>query len=364
MRFTSFVPSRSAAASSGELAAARAHASLAALGVKGLIGVTGLLLIACQDAPVDLGDAVDAPPPAPPAPPAEPPAGAVIDLGIEAPPTHSMDGFSLPERVGSRIASWSEGELSTIAFDVRGGAKSYQVAFLAEPYHMLGEVRVGISLNKRPLTETTVLRGWRAYRVVAPGDRVGAGHNVLAFHYSKTGRPSDFDPRSNDLRELSVRFDQIQVQPITDSVELAFGSKNALALAALGDGWARDPSDRGTGTWTIASRALIEFQLARPEAGPSVYSLSLAARTPRGVAERSVSLTLNGAPLGTLRFQDEKATAVVDVPAERLKADNELALEFSKLEPPAALDRNSKDSRLLGLRVFELDVAPKALASQ
>jgi hypothetical protein len=325
------------------------------------IGFVGLLATGCQGAPVDVGDPVDVPLPAPVS---ELPPGAVIDLGIDAVPSHPLEGFSLPERAGSRLASWSEGERSTITFELRGGAKEYLVAFLAEPYHMLGEVPIGIALNKRPLADTTLTRGWRAYRVLVPGDRIGAGHNELSFHYAKTGRPSDFDPRSNDVRDLSVRFDQIQVQPITDRADLAFGSKNAPALAALGDGWARDPSDRGTGTWTIANRAIVTFTLARTEASPSVYSLSLAARTPRGVAERDVSLSLNGASLGRLTFRDTKTTAVVDVPSERLKAENELVLEFSKLEPPTELDPSSKDTRLLGLRVFELRVAPKALASQ
>jgi hypothetical protein len=325
-----------------------------------LAGVA-LLSFACDGAPVDVGDAVDVPPAAPPA---ELPQGAVIDLGMDAAPSQPMEGFSLPERVGSRLASWSEGELSSVAFQLRGGAREYEVAFLVEPYHMLGDVPVGISLNKRSLVDTTLAPGWRAYRVVVPGSRIVAGQNELAFHYEKTGRPSDFDPRSSDVRELSTRFDQIQVQPITERVQLAFGSKNALALAALGDGWARDPGDRGTGTWTVANRAVITFHIAMPEARFAQYGLSLSARTPRGVVDRSVSLTLNGAPLGRLAFHEKKATLVIDVASERLKAENELVLEFAKLEPPTRADPRSTDKRLLGLRVFELEVAPKALASQ
>jgi hypothetical protein len=167
------------------------------------------------------------------------------------------------------------------------------------------------------------------------------------------------------VRSLSVRFDQIQLAPITERAQLAFASKNALALAALGDGWARDPSDRGTGTWTIANRAQITFHIVAPGTTPgaSSYRLALTARAPQGVAERNVKLTLNGAPLGASVFGPTKATNSFDVPAARLAAKNELWLEFAQLASPAQLDAESKDKRLLGLRVFELDVAPRDGAS-
>jgi hypothetical protein len=332
-------------------------------------GVAAGLVTACQGAPVDIGDVEEAELAPPPAAPAVLPAGVVIDLGSGVPPSQTLQGFSIPEPVGARLASWSEGAVSTIFFDVQGGADQYLVAFLAEPYHMLGEVPVGVSLNGRLLLDTTLATGWRGYQVVVGGDRIGAGKNQLSFRYAKRGRPSDFNSESSDVRDLSVRFDQVQVQPITVRAELSFGCKNALALAALGEGWARDPNDRGTGTWTIAKTALINFHLLLPPVATSAgaatgsadapaYTLSLSARTPRGVAERSVSLKLNGAALGPLSFHETKGTGVIEVPVGRLKAENVLALEFARLESPAQLDPTSKDARLLGLRVFELQVAP------
>jgi hypothetical protein len=296
---------------------------------------------------------------------AEHPASAVVDLGSDDGPRQLVEGFSLPERVGARLASWSEGELSTVAMNLRGGAGDYRVAFLAEPYHRLGTVGVSLALNGRPLGEAELTKGWRAYQLPVSGDRVVAGRNVLSFQYSKTGRPSDFEPQSTDVRSLSVRFDQIELAPISERARLAFGSKNALALAALGDGWARDPSDRGTGTWTIAKRAQLTFHLVAPgtEPGPG-YRLTLTARAPQGVLERKVVLTLNGAPLGSLVFAATKTAASLDVPAERLRAENELWLEFDRLESPAQLDAESKDKRPLGLRVFGLDIGPNDPSGQ
>ena len=192
------------------------------------------LLASCQGEPADFRNTVEEEVPAPK--PVEYPASAIVDLGSDDGPRQRLEGFSMPERVGARFASWSEGELSTVKVDLRGGARDYLVAFLAEPYHRLGAVTVNLSLNDRPLGETQLERGWRAYQLPVTGDHIRAGRNTLAFQYSRTGRPIDFEPRSSDVRALSVRFDQVQIAPIGDRVKLGFGSKNALALAALGEG--------------------------------------------------------------------------------------------------------------------------------
>ena len=324
------------------------------------LAVAGALLgaLACQGLPADLGD------------PGEPPAaaaelqlgsyapGSVIDLGSESGPNHTAIGFSMPERVGPRRASWSEGDLSTVAFNLRGGEKDYLVAFLGEPYYALGEVPVSVAINKRPLGETSVAGGWRAYSFVASGGLFNPGRNELAFRFAKTGRPSDLDPQSNDLRELGVRFEQIQIQPIGVSAELALGSQSAIALAALRDGWVRDPGDRGTGTWTLGERSVMAFHLVKTEQTPG-YRLAITARAPRGARDRPVALSLNGAPLEKLTFGDKKQTVIIEVSKERLRFENELVFEFEQLEPPSELDPASKDTRPLGLRVFELNVTPR-----
>jgi hypothetical protein len=281
--------------------------------------------------------------------------GVVLDMGAEDSSRHVVGGFSSPEPAGSRRASWSEAEVSTVAFQLQGGAKRYQVTFLAEPYHELGDVTVGVALNNRRTGEAQISRGWRSYRVVVPGDMLQRGRNELSFHFSKTGRPSEFDPRLNDVRELGARFEQIEVQPVTSRLDLAFGSRNALALAALGEGWDRDPGDRGTGTWTLGQRSVIRFAIDRVE---GAYRLELEARAPRGISARSVRLSLNGASLGELAFADSKSTHSLELPADRLRAENELVLEFGQLDPPADVDPKSNDTRLLGLRVFHLEVTP------
>jgi hypothetical protein len=340
--------------------ATRAVRAQSVLGPSRLLGAAAALLgaLACKGLAVDVGD-----PDEPRAAAAELPLGSyapgtVIDLGSEGGPNHTVAGFSLPERIGPRRAAWSEGDVSTVAFNLRGGEKQYLVAFLAEPYHALGDVPVSITVNKQPLAQTSVGGGWRAYGVVAKGELFNAGRNELAFQFAKTGRPSDSDPASNDVRDLAVRFEQIQVQPIGVSAELSLGSQNAAALAALGEGWVRDASDRGTGTWTVGERSVLVFHLAKVVETPG-YRLAVTARAPRGAKERTVTLSLNGEPLERLTFPDTKQTSIVEVAPRRLRSQNELAFEFEQIEPPAELDPASKDTRPLGLRVFEVNVTPQ-----
>jgi hypothetical protein len=216
---------------------------------------------------------------------------------------------------------------------------------------------VSVALNQQPIAEANLERAWRAYKVVAPRDALVEGRNELTFRYSSVARPSDVDPGSSDTRPLGVRFDQVQVQPIKNAVQLVFDSKNALTLSHLGDGWAFDPADRGRGVWTLGSRSTMSFHLLNPEAGS--YVLSLTASALPGVGERSVAMTLNGEALEPFTFGEARSSVRVEVPSEKLRAANELVFEFDKLASPAQLDRRSKDQRPLGLRVFAVNVAPK-----
>jgi hypothetical protein len=160
------------------------------------------------------------------------------------------------------------------------------------------------------------------------------------------------------VRELAVRFEQIQVQPIGVAAELSLGGQNAAALSTLREGWVRDASDRGTGTWTIGERSVLVFHLAKV-GDTSGYRLAVTARAPRGAKARQVTLSLNGEPLERLTFPDTKQTSIVEVAPRRLRSQNELAFEFEQIEPPAELDPASKDTRPLGLRVFEVNVTPQ-----
>jgi hypothetical protein len=299
---------------------------------------------------------------APAAPSAQPlPESAVFDFGDESDQPILADGFSLPEQVGSRQASWSEGSRSALTFSVQGDAKEHLLAFTAEPYFPISPVLVKIAINGQTAGELELASGWHAYKLKLGAGLIKNADNSLTLSYSKTARPSDVEPNSVDTRELSVRFAQIQIQPILDRVGLVFDSRNALTSALMLEGWAKDPKDRAPGVWTVGNRARLSLPLTRLEAVS--YRIALTARAMAAIPAQVVSLQLNQRPIGELEFSGRKATHEIELPEGALQEENELVLEFAKVSSPAEIDPKSTDTRLLGLRVLKLEILSPPVAS-
>jgi hypothetical protein len=281
---------------------------------------------------------------------------AVIDLGSEDSLAQVTDGFSPPELVGSRKASWSEGDTSKLTFALRVGASRYVLSFLAEPYFGAQPVALKVTLNGKALPETNLEAGWKGYAMLLEPGVVVDGDNDLSFSYSKTARPADIEPDSADLRELSVRFDQIQVQPITDKTRLSFDQRNAATRAAMGDGWAIDPAERSPGTWAMAPKATLTVRLAKSAA--RTYNIEWTAHALNGVPEQRVQVELNGIPVGELVFAPKRSTARIQVPSTALRDQNEIALVCNEAKRPQDIDPKSKDARPLCVRALKLEIFP------
>ena len=181
--------------------------------------------------------------------------GVVIDLGTDEERSELISGFHSPEPVERRKASWSDGNSSEIEFALKGSAKRHLLALLGEPYFAIQPVAIKASVNGKELGSVKLESGWKGYGLVIEPGIAKEGGNALSLHYSKTGRPSAIEAASTDARELSVRLDEIQVQPITDRVRLVFDMNNALMRAALGEGWAVDANDPSLGMWSVGPRA-------------------------------------------------------------------------------------------------------------
>jgi hypothetical protein len=285
------------------------------------------------------------------------PSAALIDLGSDEAHDQLIEGFFPPERVGRRNAPWSDGKSSVLSFGLTVEPRPYVLAFLAEPYFMIQPLRVSLSLNGKPVGDSEVNAGWNAYSLLVDPGLARNGDNRLAFHYSRTARPSDLDPTSPDTREISVRIDQVQFQPIGERVELSFRMNNALSRAAMGAGWAIDPNDRFAGVWTLGPRALVSVRLATP-AVSAAYTLQLTAHCQNGIAEQPVNVALNGSELGRLAYTTKRSTQSLAVPASSLREENEIVLAFDGLKTPAEINPKSNDVRPLGLRVLTLVLAP------
>jgi hypothetical protein len=244
---------------------------------------------------------------------------------------------------------------------VQADAKEHLLALTAEPYFPISPVSVKIAINGQPAGELDLASGWNAYKLKLAAGLIRYGDNSLTLSYSRTARPSDIEPNSVDTRELSVRFAQIQIQPILDRVNLVFDSRNALTSALMLEGWATDPKDRAPGVWTVGPRARLSIPLTKLEAVS--YRIALTARCMAGIPAQAVSLQLNQRPIGELEFSGRKVTHEIELPEGVLQAENELVLEFAKVSSPSEIDPKATDKRLLGLRVLKLEILSPPVAS-
>jgi hypothetical protein len=282
--------------------------------------------------------------------------GATIDLGSAEAQENLVEGFFAPERSGRRNASWSDGSSSRLTFRLKPEPSPYVLAFLAEPYVNILPFSIAVALNGKSLGNAEMKPGWQGYRLPIDPSVLRAGDNKLALNYSRTARPADVEPQSPDVREISVRIDQVQLQPISNRVQLTFHMRDAFSRSAMGEGWAVDENDRFAGIWTVGRRAVVRADLTKSTA--TSYALSLTAQAQAGIAEQAVHILVNGADLGTLKFQSVRSTRSLTLTAAAVREQNEIAFVFDELKAPSEINPKSSDSRLLGLRVLSLELVP------
>lgn len=283
--------------------------------------------------------------------------GAVVDLGADDERGEHITGFHDPEPVERRKASWSDGDSSEIVFSLKETPKRHLLALLAEPYFAIQPVSIRANLNGRELGTIHLDAGWKGYVLVVEPGVAREGDNALTLHYSKTGRPSVIEASSTDTREISVRLDEIQVQPIVERVRLVFDMHNARLRAALAEGWAVDASDPSPGLWSVGPRASLVLYL-EPQAGKD-YWLELTGHSQGDVPEQTVMVQMNGTALGALTFAPRKSARGLIVPAAVVRERNEIVLEIRDPKSPASIDPRSSDQRLLGLRALKIELLPR-----
>lgn len=294
--------------------------------------------------------------PSPLGPPRSTATGAVIDLGADEERAELIAGFHAPEPVERRRASWSDGDSSEIAFSLRGSAKRHLLTLLGDPYFAIQPVSVRANLNGKEIGAVTLDTGWKGYALVVEPGVAQEGENTLTLHYSKTGQPSVIEASSTDVRELSVRLDEIQLQPITERVRLVFDMHNARLRAALGEGWAVDANDASPGIWSVGPRSTLVLYV-EPQAGKD-YWIELTAHSQGGAPDQAVAVRLNETALGALTFHPRKSAQRLLVPAAALRERNELVLEIKEPKSPSSIDPKSSDQRLLGIRASRLELLP------
>jgi hypothetical protein len=283
------------------------------------------------------------------------PSAAVFDLGVEqqgrAPPV----GFFAPEVIGARRASWSDGPLSKLKLSIRPDAERYLIAFLVEPYHAISPVSLAVAVNGADVGSIRLERGWQAHELELVRRWLEPGTNEFSFRYSRTARPIDAEPASTDARDLSVLFDQVQLSPVTREARLVFSNRDALGLALMDEGWAKDPNDKAPGVWTSAQRAALKLYLAP---APGAYELEITAHALPHVKDQKALVRWNSVSLGQVTFSDVKGTAKLTLAADQMRDENELVFELEGLRPMHELNPESDEKRLLGIRLVALAVVP------
>jgi hypothetical protein len=280
----------------------------------------------------------------------------VMDMGSDDVGAFAKSGFFAPESVGARRASWSNGPVSKLNFDLTPSDTPYTVSWLAEPLPAIAPVAAKLAVNGHPVWDAELSGGWQGYAVRLERGTLRTDNNELVLKYDKTARPADMDPSSPDSRDLAASFDQISVQPITDRVRLRFNPRNALTRASLGEGWAVDAADIAPGIWTVGQRAEVRLALWQP-AGRA-FTLELTAHGQAAIAVQSVSVAWNETVLGDLAFTPKRSTQRLRVPGELVREQNTLTLSPRDPRAPATLDAGSRDLRSLGARVLKLELFP------
>jgi len=115
------------------------------------------------------------------------------------------------------------------------------------------------------------------------------------------------------------------------------------------------------GTWTIGHQALLYLPLETPFQGAALLTVEAQAFLPNPLHELRVSVFCEHTLLGEWVInQPQQMARTLDIPARVLNQKTELVLEFRITNPcsPAEWNHPSTDTRLLGLGVSKVSIAP------
>ncbi len=134
---------------------------------------------------------------------------------------------------------------------------------------------------------------------------------------------------------------------------IVFGTRAAEPMQR--EGFWREGGASGEPFAWVRQEAQVAFTLEAPRSRAA--ALDIAAY--KGVPDQSVTLLLNGAPVGDLRLSDLRSRHRITLPAAAQKAgENILTLAFRGAASPADIDPKSPDRRRLAAQLFALTVGP------
>jgi GPI mannosyltransferase 3 len=136
---------------------------------------------------------------------------SLIDLGTPTARPHLLGGWSGDERTSGRTVVWSDASSSAVAFRRPAANAGCSLKLTLQAFTGALPLVVKASVNGIATGELSPTGEWRSYELTVPAANLLDTVNVLKLDYSKTARPKDAAPGSNDMRDLAVRVDEVEI---------------------------------------------------------------------------------------------------------------------------------------------------------
>ena len=118
-----------------------------------------------------------------------------------------------PPQAVERTGMWVRGTWAALGFyaAVPGNhtlvARARPYTFAAAPTQF-----IHVELNGEEIISEPMRRGWHEYEFELPGDRVEYGWNDVTFRFRHSIRPADYNPDSDDRRNLAAQFRRLEIR--------------------------------------------------------------------------------------------------------------------------------------------------------
>jgi hypothetical protein len=133
---------------------------------------------------------------------------ASFDVGPES-DGHWIDGFHRRER----DAIWSRGLTSAIGVVLEPRKVPYRLKVRGRTLSGLGSIPVKARVNGRDVGSAEVMSKVDDVTWPIPSDSLLNGSNRIELEYSRTGKPTSFNPNSRDARDLAFRISSFELAP-------------------------------------------------------------------------------------------------------------------------------------------------------
>jgi hypothetical protein len=138
------------------------------------------------------------------------PLGDEVDFAMgEESVGHLVEGFA--NRSGRSV--WSVGPRSVVGVALAPAAGPYRLTVRGTALPTLSPLSVSCKVNGKNIGSGEFERRSTSSSWTVPPDVLHPGANRIEFTYAKTAVPSKLDPKSEDNRELALRFSELSLVP-------------------------------------------------------------------------------------------------------------------------------------------------------